>query len=71
MEYSYEHRKIQFSSAVLRLDTREGRLGGSAVECLPSAQGMIPILGRTPTLGSLQGAAPSSAYISASVFSHE
>ena len=49
-----------------------GRLGGSAVEHLPLAQGMSQIQGSSPTLGSLQGACFSlSVSLLLSPFSHE
>ena len=38
------------------LNLLSGRRGGTAVECLPSAQGVIQVQELSPTSGSLQGA---------------
>ena len=48
-------------------DSNQGRLGGSAVERLPLAQGLILGSGTSPTLGSYGEPASPSAYVSANL----
>ena len=63
--------EILFSQIILKT-THMGCLGGLAVEHLPSAQGMIPVWGSSPTLGSHEEPASPSTYVSSCLcVSHE